>query len=419
MTNTARRIRDAAPKRSRGSENVLVLRPHGNSKPESRHIGGNGALANREEPIPVLRPQLPAAADLLPYLQRIDASRVYSNWGPLVQELSVRLGAAFGAPSDGVVCANSGSSALVGAILASAGRAHRDRPLAVVPDFTFTATGLSALLCGYEVARASCGSESWTFTPEQLLARPELLRNVGLVIPVAPFGRVIAQDEWLRFRKLTGIPVIIDGAACFEAFMQSGTPGLGPLPVAMSFHATKTFTTGEGGCVVTTDRSLGFRVLQCLNFGFVRSRNSEVFGINGKMCEYGAAMGLACFDKWHEQTKNSAAVLRRYLRVFEDCGIQRRIWGAPEISSSYILLECRSRREASQIAARLASERIDTRLWYGDGLGGHDVFRDTQKLDLHGRNALQPRRLLGLPVAPDLQMAQIRRIGACVAAALA
>jgi dTDP-4-amino-4,6-dideoxygalactose transaminase len=371
-----------------------------------------------EAPIPVLRPRLPKAGDLLPYLQRIDESRVYSNWGPLVCELSKRLAIAFGSEPANVVCANSGSSALVAAILASAGRARVERPIAIVPDFTFTATGLSAMLCGYEVVLANCDADSWTFSPDHLLAEPDLLRRVGLVLPVAPFGRVVAQSPWLRFQKATGIPVVIDGAACFEHFLQTATAGLGPLPVAMSFHATKSFSTGEGGCVVTTDRELVPRIEQALNFGFITSRNSESFAINGKMGEYAAAIGLASLDNWDVSSGHALTLLRRYRRVFQDLGIALPLWGAPDISSAYVLLQCRNGREARKVSAHLTAHGIDTRFWYGDGLSRHDVFGECTKVDLHRRHALEPRTLLGLPVAPDLRLAQIRRIGQAVADAL-
>jgi hypothetical protein len=48
------------------------------------------------ETIPVLRPLLPQADRLLPYLRRIDASRIYTNWGPLASELECRLSGQFG-----------------------------------------------------------------------------------------------------------------------------------------------------------------------------------------------------------------------------------------------------------------------------------------------------------------------------------
>jgi dTDP-4-amino-4,6-dideoxygalactose transaminase len=419
MSSVARRSRASGALSNAEAKNVVrFLRPSSRSRSLRVRTAPLLAPAPGEAPIPVLRPRLPKATDLLPYLQRIDESRVYSNWGPLVSELSKRLGIAFGGPAVNAVCANSGSSALVAAILACAGRARAERPIAIVPDFTFTATGLSAMLCGYEVVLANCHQSSWSFGPDDLLAHPDTLRRVGLVLPVAPFGRVVPQIPWLRFQRATGIPVVIDGAACFEHFLQTATLGLGPLPVAMSFHATKSFSTGEGGCVVTTDRALVSRVEQALNFGFIRSRNSESFAINGKMGEYAAAIGLASFDNWSASSEHALTLLRRYRRVFQELGIALPLWGAPDISSAYVLLQCRNGREARKVSAHLAAHGIDTRFWYGDGLSRHDVFGTCTKLDLHRREALEPRTLLGLPVAPDLRLAQIRRIGQAVADAL-
>ena len=63
--------------------------------------------------------------------------------------------------------------------------------------------------------------------------------------------------------------------------------------MAISFHATKCFATGEGGCAVATDTDWILRIGQALNFGFQMTRESRSAGINGKMSEYHAAVGLA------------------------------------------------------------------------------------------------------------------------------
>src|SRR5215475_7865920 len=104
-----------------------------------------GSLAR----VPVMRPQLPRADDLLPYLRAIDASRFYSNNGPLVTALERRLAEHFRLPAGGVVCIGSGTAAIVGAVLASAGRARAERPFALLPAFTFVATASAVEQCGY------------------------------------------------------------------------------------------------------------------------------------------------------------------------------------------------------------------------------------------------------------------------------
>ena len=369
-------------------------------------------------PIPVLKPRLPSADAILPYLKRTDENQIYSNWGPLVTELAQRLCLKLHVPSGSVVCANSGMSALAGAILGAAGRAGAKRPLALVPDYTFTATALAVQMCGYEPVLASCDRNTWSFRAEDLLARPELLRRVGLVVPVAPFGRIVPQAPWASFQDETRIPVVIDGAACFDMMVREKGAGLGAIPVALSFHATKSFGTGEGGSVVTTDAALADRVFQSLNFGFFGSRISRIWGINGKMPEYTAAVGHAELDGWDAKHRKMLRVFSAYERAFEVSGIKNRLWGPPEISGAYVLLQC-PERLGERVNAQLNARGIDTRYWYGDGLGSHDIFSGAKRLQVSDKVALKPRTLIGLPAGPDLTNAQIERIAAAVKDALA
>lgn len=369
--------------------------------------------------IPVLRPLLPQASMLLPYLQRIDATRIYSNWGPLVLELSERLCGLFSIPQGGVICASSGMSALVGAILASAGMAGTLRSVALVPDFTFTATALAAQMCGYRVALADCDRESWAMSADQLLAKPGLLDNVGVVIPVAPFGRACNLAQWQRFQALTGIPVVIDAAACFEHLLSARDFEPASIPLVLSFHATKSFATGEGGCVVTRDHDLALSIGQYLNFGFSGSRNSEVPGINGKMSEYVAAIGLAELDHWEAKRSGFQRVFETYRRCLQAEDVPNRLWGPPEISSSYLLLECESAAQASSLMDTLAQKDIHTRLWYGRGLSEHAIFSQASRIEVHGMLALVPETLVGLPVAVDMSESQIQRVVRTIKLALA
>jgi dTDP-4-amino-4,6-dideoxygalactose transaminase len=368
--------------------------------------------------IPVMRPQLPSADRILPYFQRIDDSRTYSNWGPLVTELGTRLGVQFGLPSASVVCANSGMSALVAAILATSGRATAKRPLAIVPEYTFTASALSVQVCGFEPVLASCDADTWTFSPESLLAQPELLARAGVVMPVSPYGRLVPHAAWLRFQRETGIPVVIDGAACFELLADKRADCAGPLPLALSFHATKAFGTGEGGAVLTTDKALGERILQCLNFGFYNGRLTQLPSINGKMSEYTAAIGLAELDGWASKTAIASEIFPAYERAFTRLGIGNRIWGSPIISSCYVLLQCDSSEQATRLIEAMNRDLIGTRRWYGRGLAEHDAFKTAPRVNLHADNALDAQTLVGLPVAPDLTDAQIQRIAGVAAQVL-
>jgi len=153
----------------------------------------------QSERIPVLHPRLPAAESLLPYLHRIDATRRYSNHGPLVLEFERRMAEHLQLPAGGLISAVSGTAALIGAIIASAGRATPERPLALIPSFTFVGTASAAELCGYQPYLADINNNTWMLDASRLACHPERDR-IGVVVPVAPFGRGVPQAPWVSLR---------------------------------------------------------------------------------------------------------------------------------------------------------------------------------------------------------------------------
>jgi dTDP-4-amino-4,6-dideoxygalactose transaminase len=370
--------------------------------------------ADQVEPtIPVLRPCLPPAERLLPYLRRIDATRIYTSWGPLALELEERLCRRFSLPLGGVASAGSGTSALTAAILTAAGRAAGRRRLAIVPALTFVATAAAAESCGYTPLIADIDSETWQLDPERMTARADL-DEAAIVIPVAPFGRPVPQSPWLKFRERTGIPVVIDGAATFEAAAGQPERVLGELPVTMSFHATKAFAMGEGGCVASTDTGLVEQIGQALNFGFSGSRDSATPSLNGKLSEYHAAVGLAELEEWNARQAAMARVLDLYRESFTRLGLADRLLCGPEVASTYVLFQPATKHEASDVAGSLAQAGISYRLWYGGGLKTHTHYAACPADPLPVTEELAPR-LLGLPFAVDLEERAVELIGAAVA----
>ncbi len=374
-------------------------------KNETWNSGGYASPATK---IPVLRPRLPAMEQLAPYLRRIDASRIYSNFGPLARELGERLAKHFGLLEPTVVVAASGTAALVGAILATAGRASPDKPLAVVPAFTFVATASAVEACGYRILLADVGPDDFLLDPTRLAADHSLDR-VGLVVPVGAFGRAVDQAAWRAFRDKTGIAVVIDGAASFETVTSAQSRMLDDIPVAISLHATKSFGAGEGGCVVTRDAELAVRIVRAINFGFFGARDCEAANINGKMSEYHAAVGLAELDGWPEKSRALLAVAETYRNALEGSGLIADFFAAPEIAACYALIRCETGADAQRLGKALTSHGVGFRRWYGGGLHRHSYHAGLEHGDLTATERLGDC-LLGLPTAPDLAADDIQLI---------
>ena len=366
--------------------------------------------------IPVLRPLLPAAAQLLPYLSRIDSGRCYTNWGPLASELERRLADGFGLSGHGVVSANSGTAALIGAILATAGRATVERPVAILPALTFVATAVAVEQCGFRVHLADVSPEDWMLDATVLLNHP-LLGRTGLIVPVAAYGRPLAAEPWEAFKKTTGIPIVIDGAASFEAIGSGDQGAPSEIPVALSFHATKAFASGEGGCVVTSDTGLAESVTRALNFGFFEDRQSRAASTNGKMSEYHAAVGLAELDGWPVKRQSLLSVAVTYAAQMRDAGLARRLVTAPEVASCYVLFRSQDVHESSSVKTALTAGGVGFRSWYGDGVHSQPHFHNVSRDALDVTDHLAPL-LIGLPVAPDLTAADVARVVAALEAGI-
>jgi dTDP-4-amino-4,6-dideoxygalactose transaminase len=80
----------------------------------------------------------------------------------------------------------------------------------------------------------------------------------------------------------------------------------------LSFHATKLFHTGEGGAIVFKRKEDLERAKKLINFGITGPETIEELGINAKMNELQAAMGLCVLDEMEENLKARAEIWQQY-----------------------------------------------------------------------------------------------------------
>ena len=358
--------------------------------------------------IAVLRPRLPTADQLVPYLREMDETRVYSNFGSLCRRLAAQLEVKFGLAASSVIPTNSGTSGLCGALLAVAAERDPRRTLALLPSLTFVATAIAAERCGLRPFVEDVDADTWMLDADRLLGHPRL-DEVAVVIPVAPYGRAVRQAPWHRFSAITGIPVVIDAAASFATIETDPAPYLGAIPTVLSFHATKSFGIGEGGCVISDHRATSEAIACTLNFGFLGIRDSVMASLNGKMSELHAAVGLAALDGWQSRRLSLTRVALAYAAAWSGFGGRCRLHASPDIDPSYILLECESGEFARAVAAALAADGIATRFWYGGGLVGHTHFAGCRAGPTRVSDDLCAR-LVGLPCHDDLREEDILRI---------
>jgi dTDP-4-amino-4,6-dideoxygalactose transaminase len=355
--------------------------------------------------VPVMRPKLPVAAQIAPFLQRIDETRIYSNFGPLARSLEGRLAVFFGLPIGSTITV---TNATLGLTLALFAQHPRPGSLCAIPAWTFAATAHAATLAGLTPYFIDVDPETWALDPNAII--DEIRRApayVSSVVPVAPFGCPIDVAAWDDVRTRTGLAIVVDAAAAFDSLV----PGL--VPSVVSLHATKVLGIGEGGCIVSVDTDLIKDLEARANFGFVRSRDAEVTATNAKLSEYHAAIGLAALDEWATARAEWMDVARAYRDAFarsNRIGLQRG-FGGTWVTSTCVLDIADA--GAERVERALAATQIETRRWWGRGAHAHSATAHFPRAAAPVTDGLA-NSTIGVPFYRDLDIAKIQQIADCV-----
>ncbi len=358
--------------------------------------------------ISVARPRLVELAAALPYLSAIDVSRTYSNFGPLNARFEARLAARFGLEDGHVVTCSNATSGLTMALQRAAARGGR---YCLMPAWTFAATAHAALAAGLTPYLLDVDPATGALTPEIALDAMSKARGVAAIVPVAPFGLPLDAAAWDAFQDATGVEVVLDAAAGFDALT------VGRAAAVVSLHATKILGIGEGGFVISRDADLIVDIRRRSNFGFDGSRDSSLIGGNGKISEFAAAYGLAALDHWKLQRAQYQTVLGYYRAALVDTPDLRIAPGLGEdwMASTFNI---EAPQEAiHEIETRLSEAEIATRRWWGQGLHGHRAFTDLPRTGLPVTDRLAATTL-GLPCWPGLEATAIDEITALVRSVL-
>lgn len=351
--------------------------------------------------IPLMRPKLPEAAEILGYLQQIDASRWYTNSGPLLRRFESRLARHFAGPEGCAVCITNGT---LGLVLTLKALGVPSGGFCAMPSWTFMATPAAAVAAGLAPWFLDIEERTWALDPamvEEHLARAP--GPVRAVIPVSPFGAPLDLAAWAEFRERTNIPVIVDMAAGFDSCAAD------MVPVVVSLHATKVFGVGEGGLVVTNDQDLAASIRRRANYGVKPGAGATSEGINAKMSEYAAAVGLAGLDRWPRQREIYSALTRTYR---EKLGTMAGVSFVPSFGEDWLSSTCNVRfdwGQADRLIAALRLKGIECRQWWGKGCHRQPAFSRYPTTPLPVTEALSAT-VLGLPFYPGLSESEIDRI---------
>lgn len=262
-----------------------------------------------DKPIFVTQPYLPPLEEFLPYLEQIWDSKILTNSGPMHQRLEAALCEYLGV--DHIALFTNGTIALVTAL-----QSLRVTGEVITTPYSFVATAHSLLWNGITPVFVDIDPETLNLDPRKIEAA--ITPRTTAIMPVHCYGTPCDVDAIQSIADIYNLRVIYDAAHAFGV-RANGQSILrqGDLSV-LSFHATKVFNTFEGGAIVCPDAMTKQRIDHLKNFGFVDEVTVVAPGINGKMSEINAAMGLLQLHHIDQAIARRAEIDRLYRAGLKD-----------------------------------------------------------------------------------------------------
>lgn len=236
-----------------------------------------------EKPVHVTQPSMPKFRDYTDILKKIWRSRLLTNYGKYHQELNKKLAEFMGVKYCSLF-ANGTLALLIGM------KALKIKGEVITTPFTFPAT--AHVLDWLSIKPVFCDIESRTFTIDVSKIRRLITRRTSAILGVHVYGNPCDVYEIQSLADEFGLKVVYDAAHTFgEKFNGKSLMNYGDVSM-VSFHATKLFTTLEGGALVVKNRELKDEIDHLKNFGITDEEHVIRPGINAKMNEFQAAFGI-------------------------------------------------------------------------------------------------------------------------------
>ncbi len=256
-----------------------------------------------DRPIYVTKPSLPDLQEFIPYLEQIWESGILTNNGPFHQQLEKELAEFLGVPYVSLFA--NGTLALVTAL-----QALRITGEVITTPFSFVATTHSLWWNNIKPVFVDIEPEFCNINPDKIEAA--ITSKTTAIMPVHVYGNPCGVEKIKAIADTYGLRVIYDAAHTFGArYKGQSICSFGDIAI-LSFHATKVFNTLEGGAIVSHDEATKKRIDNLKNFGFVNETTVVAPGINSKMNEVQAALGLVQLKHHSENIKKRKAVAEIY-----------------------------------------------------------------------------------------------------------
>jgi len=364
--------------------------------------------------LPFLRPNPPKLSKLVAGLEAIEASGIFTNYGPTNEAFERRMTEEMFASTGGCLTVCNATIGLMLAIRHAMGRRPSGhRRYALMPSFTFAATADAAQWAGLTPLLCDMDPDTWLPSPQ---AEDELLDRYGdeiaVIVPYATFGNDLDLDRYSRLARDRSIGIVVDAAASLGSLDAAGR-GFGTgfeHAVVFSMHATKTFATAEAGVIYSADQEL-IRTLRLMgNYGFGQPRTSTMPGLNSKLSEVGALLALAKLDEFKDVVAHRSALADAYRTAMPGWTFQKIVGQRAAYQFMPALLPEGHGARRPEIVKALADRGIGVANYFSPHLAEHPWFRETCVTGSLPVTDELAARALSLPLSDDMSVDDVRMV---------
>ena len=375
-----------------------------------------GNLPAFETPLHVGGPNLGDRAALLARINDILDRRWLTNDGPLVQQFESHVADFVGVKHCIAMC--NATVALEIAI-----RALELKGEVILPSYTFVATAHALQWQEIKPVFADMDPCTYNINPE-VIERLITPKTTGLM-GVHVWGRPCDTEAIEAIGRKHGLKVMYDSAAAFGCSRNGKMIGGFGACEVFSFHATKFLNSFEGGAVVTNDDVIAEKLRLMRNFGFAGYDRVIDLGVNGKMTEVCAAMGLTSLEAVEDLISINRSNYEAYRTELGGlAGISLIEYDPNERNNyQYIVVEVNTETPSlnrDELVAVLHAENVLARKYFWPGCHKMEPYRSLQPkaaMSLPHTEAVAARVLL-LPTGQAMNASRIKLLCQIISNAL-
>lgn len=282
----------------------------------------------------------------------------------------------------------------------------------ITTPFTFISTTNAIVQNGLKPV--FCDIDPDTYTIDVSKIEKLITEKTCAIVPVHVYGNICNVEEIDRIAKKYNLKVIYDAAHAFGVkYKDKGIGNFGDMSM-FSFHATKVFNTIEGGGVSYNCDDYKKRLNLLKNFGITGPETAEEIGMNAKMNEFQAAMGICNLRHLDDNIAKRKKVVETYRNRLKDIKGIKLLRVQENVKTNYayfpVVFEEEFGKTRDEVMEELAKFNIFTRKYFYPIVTDYECYKNQYNSSETPVAKYIGDRVLTLPLYADLPIGKVNEI---------